>query len=665
MWTEKKILKPHKYYGIFKMFDSELNGFPLTTGEMAIKGVDDRVKKFFKKYPHLKDYSEVDPFDAENYSQGAVSKHPATRFFLRQDKYMREGFTEEKSFELAEKEMSEELQKEKYERSLFEGLATSNRSRSLMSIYEQQAEYESRQKVNQMQRDLPNFQRNQVDLERRYEEILREKGQENFEQENPESKDSFKYVPVSYRTADMPAYDEKNFFKLQSSFTARSERLLDYFHSFAEIKDGISGLSDKEIILKANETPQKLKDSFKTMQKKLAKHDIQLNSEGKIDYTKIADPNVILWVKKNEKIISTCLICKDLEFEMPHIINRIEIKNQIMKEIEEEEKRFAEQKKGKEEEESEIEKLRRSKKNYESFFKIQPNYNADILVKQSGKFTDLMQKNMKKYVKFEEFVNEFSNRFMFDNDLLYETYYYWEDQEEKELRLRQLWAESRKTSLDSKVKKPEIFAKDLTKLNSDIQNSVRALRRKIDQTLLKNNKHPIFGANYRYMKREDLLIDSEIEFHKIKKFLQNSPEKIRDDPEIGIKYQELMTMLKAKQIGQETYAKNEDPVDELPVQVQEEAEDEENVDIQEESFKKKSDSKTRSSSQMIDNAVGTSSNKKIETIEEEMNKVKTKIVTHFENIIKSQAGGASSKKKDLSSESLKLKNQKIQKNKKK
>ncbi len=648
MWTEKKLLKPHKFFGIFKLFDTNGMG-AYGGGDKIDKSLDLRIKKFLQKYPHAEDFTSLDPLDAENYHQS--EKHPMTRFLLRQDKFMMEGFSEEKSFELAENEMSEELQKEKNERSLFEGLATSNRSRSLMSIYEQQAEYESRQKVGQMTRDLGQFKRFQADLEHRYEDILNEKDSENKKEITKESlvdKNMRKYEPVTYRTADMKDVEGENKKFIQNQFSARSERIIDYFHSFSEIKDGISNLTDREIILKAKETPQKLKDSFNQLQKKLEKYEINLNSQGHIDYNKIKDQNALTWIKTNERLITVCLLCKDLEFEAPHLINRNEIKNKIMDEIEQEEQRFkiSSEKNSQLESETEIEKLRKKKTNYESYFGILPNYNADVLSKKSDRFSEGAGKNMKKFIKFEEYVNEFSNRYMFDNDLLYESYYYWEDADEKEMRLRELWINSCKNKLEKNIKRPDYVIKDLQKVNEDISELVRSLRRKIDQSLLKIRKHPIFGANYRYYKRDEFMLDSEMEFHKIKKFLENSPDKIKNDPEIGYKYKELIDLLKRKKVGEQTTSKFEDPVDELVeekivvVEVDDDATEE-----QEKKDKLRISGKSKSARTELDKAYG---NNKFEKIDEDLGKVKDSIVSHFESIIKNQAAGDKKDKKDKS-----------------
>ncbi len=57
---------------------------------------------------------------------------------------------------------------------------------------------------------------------------------------------------------------------------------MDYFKAFANIKDGISSLSDKEIFQQARETPKNLKESLRTLSKRLEKHDVVLNQQGKV-----------------------------------------------------------------------------------------------------------------------------------------------------------------------------------------------------------------------------------------------------------------------------------------------------------------------------------------------------------------------------------------------
>ena len=130
-------MKPPAYYYFFQMYSpTKARG----SGPMVItKTTQDwhLYTKFMRKYPesiYAPSYMTMEP---EMYSN--MPSNPAAKFVLRQKFFMAEGYTEAKAFELVEKEMSETLQEEKYERGKIEGLATSNRARSLMSFYEQAA----------------------------------------------------------------------------------------------------------------------------------------------------------------------------------------------------------------------------------------------------------------------------------------------------------------------------------------------------------------------------------------------------------------------------------------------------------------------------------------------------------------------------------------------
>lgn len=146
-------------------------------------------------------------------------------------------------------------------------------------------------------------------------------------------------------------------------------------------------------------------------------------------------------------------------------------------------------------------------------------------------------------------------------------YEYWETAEEKEERLRLIWLESKQKLLNNLERSNNITDIENMKIPSDkagleeniqslansLTKQIRDLRFKIDQNLLKLNKHPVFGSNYKYYKNRDLLLDSEHEFHKIKKFLKNDKDVIKEDPEIGYRYEELLENLKRKKVMENTY----------------------------------------------------------------------------------------------------------------
>ena len=69
---------------------------------------------------------------------------------------------------------------------------------------------------------------------------------------------------------------------MQFEYIQRAEKLLAFLNSFTHLKDGLSKLKDKEIILQANITPRKLKESMRNLMIKIEKLGIKLNSNGKV-----------------------------------------------------------------------------------------------------------------------------------------------------------------------------------------------------------------------------------------------------------------------------------------------------------------------------------------------------------------------------------------------
>jgi hypothetical protein len=79
-------------------------------------------------------------------------------------------------------------------------------------------------------------------------------------------------------------------------------------------------------------------------------------------------------------MISVVLMSKDLDFNIPHKLNRANIKNNILKEIEEEEKRLQEiNLSQQQQEEKERQERQRRKMNYENYFDINPNCKTNLI----------------------------------------------------------------------------------------------------------------------------------------------------------------------------------------------------------------------------------------------------------------------------------------------
>ena len=175
LWTERKFLKANPLFPIFKLNDTK-NGYNGVRGLLERKDdADSKLEnKIIRKYPDLMSVPILSGEVGENPIR-SFADHPMYVFIHKHKKYLSQGFTDDKAFELTERDMSRVLRKEKFERSVVEGLATSNRARSLMGHYEQLAEFEARQKIKQIQREEGRYKRYEEDLQQNLENIGNEK----------------------------------------------------------------------------------------------------------------------------------------------------------------------------------------------------------------------------------------------------------------------------------------------------------------------------------------------------------------------------------------------------------------------------------------------------------------------------------------------------------
>lgn len=199
LWTERKFLKPDPLFPIFKM-NEQRSGYNGARGSKESRSDLDisLQRKLTRKYPDIFNNPILSGSHPENPIRNAMN-HPLYNFISTQKKYMNNGFTEEKAFELTERDFAKVLQKEKFEKSLIEGLATSNRARSLMTEYEQQAEFEARQKIKQIQREEGRYRRYEEDLSKNLEIIENEKIVDLEFRRKDNNKDFGNYDPATCR----------------------------------------------------------------------------------------------------------------------------------------------------------------------------------------------------------------------------------------------------------------------------------------------------------------------------------------------------------------------------------------------------------------------------------------------------------------------------------
>lgn len=138
------------------------------------------------------------------------------------------------------------------------------------------------------------------------------------------------YTPVSYALVhDRRKMREKLTTKeLRKGWIERAENLLNIHKQRAVVNDGLSGLSEREVIAKVRDAPTKLKANMKELLHRLQKLNVKLDDEGEIDYSEV-DPKkekeVRAAYKNDEPFIKTCLMLADLEFEYPQKLEKMRI----------------------------------------------------------------------------------------------------------------------------------------------------------------------------------------------------------------------------------------------------------------------------------------------------------------------------------------------------
>lgn len=109
----------------------------------------------------------------------------------------------------------------------------------------------------------------------------------------------------------------------------------------AAVNDGLAGLSDIEIHHKARDVPTKIKAHLRQLNLWLKKQGVVLNQNGDLDFSNCENPKQVEAVyKKNPTIAWIALMLRDLEYEYPMKLERLELKANLLELIEEEEWKF-------------------------------------------------------------------------------------------------------------------------------------------------------------------------------------------------------------------------------------------------------------------------------------------------------------------------------------
>ena len=146
---------------------------------------------------------------------------------------------------------------------------------------------------------------------------------------------------------------------------------------------------------------------------------------------------------------------------------------------------------------------------------------------------------------------------IYNKDTEYKNYFYMQSNEDKEIQLRELWIKTRQKRLESSTSQSHKV--EFTKINKEISDLIRSVRRQIDKYLLSNNLSPYFGNNIRFYDKEEFLFDAEINFYQIKKFLNVKSSILENDEALAKDYLELMETITRKKLMETSIAKYEKP----------------------------------------------------------------------------------------------------------
>ncbi len=127
------------------------------------------------------------------------------------------------------------------------------------------------------------------------------------------------------------------------------------------------------------------------------------------------------------------------------------------------------------------------------------------------------------------------------------SYKFWESTEDRAKRLEGMWLETKKQRDAREMSEAQLYV-----LYNDVVNKLRAVRWKMDQMLEREGVDPIFKEHYLTYSRKEFLVDSEVNFRKIKIMLQRMPNDLKNDEEVGPYFQEIAKLIQKVAVYENT-----------------------------------------------------------------------------------------------------------------
>ncbi len=155
--------------------------------------------------------------------------------------------------------------------------------------------------------------------------------------------EAINYEPVMYKLAnemDSKSNRDESLVEIQQGFLDRTQRLMRQHQQRSHIHDGLKQLTNEEIIGKMREGPRKLKHHARGFLKVLNKYGVTLDDDANPILSHIQDENIRKYLERKESLVRVTLMQADLEFEYPQKLEKLLVKSDLLRWLDEEEEKL-------------------------------------------------------------------------------------------------------------------------------------------------------------------------------------------------------------------------------------------------------------------------------------------------------------------------------------
>lgn len=177
----------------------------------------------------------------------------------------------------------------------------------------------------------------------------------------------------------------------------------------------------------------------------------------------------------------------DLEFEYPHKLEKILVKNDVLRWLDEEEEKLKN---------IALEEFLEAQTKQKADFKMTPGDEFYLTYDEYYNNKEVMDENVarikigaggmiEKALTFEEYAEDNMSPNIFDNDLIEQKYKFWETRIERMQRLKKVWIDINRRQALGGV--DDVTDEERKEMNDAIIEKMRNLRWKVDQQLVRRN----------------------------------------------------------------------------------------------------------------------------------------------------------------------------------